>query len=217
MGFFSKLFGKSAEGSDTTGERIGASEKLGASKPPRMIAVGNGSCHGCKISGGWKDGYVWTATNSYLVEEDPDLNEFFSRETLPYLLPGNVEYIKSVASDDDPGRQSRVHWALAYIHHPNPTVVVRAFRANIPFNLYPLNREVIWFLIDPNDDVAREAARAVWRFSIDLESVFNRLTGRHAPTGVTDRQIKRACKLLQLECPKGSRSALDAQIRQIKA
>ena len=171
----------------------------------RMVEVGNASCHGCRNLGGWQDGWVFKSSEKYLVEEHPNLQEFFSRKELPLLLPNNEKYAENINSDEDPYLQSKIHWALAYMHHPNPNVAVRVFRANIPFNYWPLYIEVIWFLLDPNDEVAKEAANTIWKFGIDLEKVYDRLTSR----GIYQDQISRAIKFLELSCPEDSKAALN--------
>ena len=186
-------------------------QKSAGAHEKKMVEVGYASCHGCRLLGGWKDGYVWNATEKYLVEKEPDLKEFFSRKELPSLLPNNKKYTQNVLNDENPLLTSKVHWALAYMHHPDPEVVVQLFRQNIPFNIYPLYTEIVWFLLDRSGKVAMEAANAIWRCEIDLEKVLKRLTSK----GVSHDQISRACKLLRLSCPDEHKGHLEDLIHGI--
>jgi hypothetical protein len=177
-----------------------------------LIEAGIGFCQGCRTMGSWKSGYVWNESEIYYLEKDPDLDAFFAQEDLPYLLPDCEKYISAVKDEDDPRTQSIIHWAIAYLHHPNPDVTEKLLQCDIPFDLYPLSEAAVWAMHHPYDHVAQQAVRNIWKYGYDLDKVFNRLSDR---AGIDRIRAGVVCRFLQESCPEEKKAELDGKIEEL--
>jgi len=84
-----------------------------------------------EISGDWTTMF-WDKRSVRVCAEPHAASAFLSQATLPYLWPDEPKFRESVDSKDDPQKHLRLGWVVAYLHHPNPQVILKTLRDHIP-------------------------------------------------------------------------------------
>lgn len=149
---------------------------------------------------GWA-GEIWDE-NPIRVPQSLDVAAFMDQRPMPYVWPDNKGYREHVDSMDDPLAWLLLSWVGVFLHHPDSVIVIQCMQ--LPLSNFPLHTVTIadLLVLDAEQEVREEAARAVWRFDDDgVRMVFNTLFSRGVPSDYPDHLLRGAIDLLRSTCP----------------
>lgn len=113
-----------------------------------------------ELSGKWLDEELGRETSVRVVKTG-DMNAFFSQAQLPSPAPDDAQYAHYVETDVQ--GYHRVHWAMIYLHHPDPNMIIATLQAPIPWETMGVQGTLPYLLTYGDEQVEEAAIRAVWR------------------------------------------------------
>lgn len=158
-----------------------------------------------QVHGPWNT--IWTGRRPITVlAAADDAERFLAQPSLPPVWADDSGYI--AAAEGDQERTYRIHWTMAYLHHPDPQVLLMTLRRHTPPQIVGTQGildALTWLLMHSNSDVCEAAADLLRKTDPDnLEFVHNVLLSTGVlPSGVDPQAGKRALSLLrQTQAPK---------------
>ncbi|MDD2666497.1 MAG: hypothetical protein PHD13_05645 [Methanocellales archaeon] len=129
-----------------------------------------------EVSGDWTQrlwaisfhrGGVDYKTEPLKLEARPDIDALFSRKKLPYLWPKDKAYVRWADSASDTQYFLKIQWAIAYMHHPDPKVLIELVNT-LPKLMPDAPSEVIFehanLLAHNDNNVRTEAAKTIGKY-----------------------------------------------------
>lgn len=175
-----------------------------------------------QFSPSWVGELGLRAATSVALRGDPV--EFFKGSTLPPLQPEPPQAVDSSSSANRERDQRfvRFSWYIAYLHHPEPSAVVRTLDAALcdPFEHDAVLRGVSLFmpelLTHTSSEVRESAARLLWKCDdASVESVIVALSNTGmVPSGVDATRAKDAARLVGEQCPAERRAFYQSLVRE---
>jgi hypothetical protein len=162
-----------------------------------------------QLSPMWRD--QWFEGKHATVQLQGPPEKFFAQEELPPLWPNDPNHVAKYGKDQ---RYLRTGWYIAYLHHPDPRMVVRTLKAALndkqPDAASNLSVYLPEVLTHTDSQVREAAATLAWRCDdASLKYVFTTLTSTGAiPSGFSPGKAKLAIELLKKTCPVERRNFL---------
>jgi hypothetical protein len=158
-----------------------------------------------EISGDWMTMF-WNRRPIEVYTRPDSVVTFFNQNNLPYLWPDDIRYRNDVNSRDNPQNYLRLQWIIAYLHHPQPGVIIKTLQTNIPPDILEtagMTDALADLLVHPDIKVCNEAAEVSWRRSdASLKSLFRILSSQGlVASGISSEEGERAVRILRDFCP----------------
>ena len=162
------------------------------------------------IPGGEWTSSLWT-DNPVRAPRTLDVAAFMEQTSLPPVWPEDDEY-RSYVADDQQRLQN--HWITVLLHHPNSDVVIQTLRLDHIECVGPIPVAMADILVQRDQALAREAAKAVWRLTdYGVKKIFNVILSRGMiPSDYSRSQVERAVDLLKDECPAERKELLEKEL-----
>jgi len=133
------------------------------------------------------------------------------QSSLPPVWPDDDNYKSYVANDQ---QRLYYHWITVLLHHPNRDVVMQTLRLPHIECVGAIPVAIADILVQRDQDLAREAAKAVWRLSdYGVKKIFNVILSRGmTPSDYSSSQVSQAIDLLKNECPAEKKELLEKEL-----
>ncbi|MBU0491627.1 MAG: hypothetical protein KKA73_25955 [Chloroflexi bacterium] len=162
------------------------------------------------IPGGEWAGGLW-ADKPVRAPRTLDVTVFMGQSSLPPVWPDDDGYKSYVANDQ---QRLQNHWITVLLHHPNSDVVMQTLRLPHIECVGPIPVAIADILVQRDQALAREAAKAVWRLSdYGVKKIFNVILSRGmTPSDYSRSQVSQAVDLLKDECPAERKELLEKEL-----
>lgn len=168
-----------------------------------------------EVSGQW-GGEIWLPQSKVRLQRRFNPNEFFSQDTLPIHVVSDDGFKEKIKDKEDPQAYLRMCWAVAYLHHPNPNVLIAVLQAPIPNNKIGVLHDIAYLMTHGNVLVEEAAIRFFWKSGPPFDFIMNILASRGlVPSRIDPKRAKWAVQRTHAVCPSDCPDSILAEFESI--